>query len=170
MLTRKWLPILGAVAVAQATADTPDAVVTFNEIHYNPPSGQDAEWIELHNQMAVNVDLSGWPIDNGVGFTFPSGTVIAGGGFLVVAKNPALSGVAGALGPYTGNLSNSGESVELISRSGRVMDRVSYGDSGEWPLAVRRPRCWQSQTICRRSSLQFLNRNDLGFDYKTSRS
>lgn len=113
-----------------------DSVVTFNELHYNPPVSQDGEWIELHNQMAVNVDLSGWRLDDGVEYTFPSGTVIPGGGFLVIAKNPSLSGISGALGPYGGNLSNSGETVELISRSGRVMDRVSFGDSGEWPLAA----------------------------------
>lgn len=116
-----------------------DAVVTFNEVNYNPASPQDAEWIELHNQMAVNVDLSGWSLSNGASYTFAPGTVIPAHGFLVVAKNPAnaaLTGVPGVIGPFTGNLSNSGETLDLLSRAGRLMDRVSYGDSGEWPIAA----------------------------------
>lgn len=43
-----------------------DAVVTFNELNYNPASAQETEWIELHNQMAVNVDMSGWSLDDGI--------------------------------------------------------------------------------------------------------
>ncbi|MES2438299.1 MAG: lamin tail domain-containing protein [Verrucomicrobiota bacterium] len=116
-----------------------DAVVTFNELNYNPSSGQDGEWLELHNQMAVNVDISGWKLANGIDFTFGSGTVVPAGGFLVVAKNPAspsLSGVSGVRGPFSGNLSNSGETIELLSRSGRLMDSVEYSDGGVWPLAA----------------------------------
>jgi hypothetical protein len=116
-----------------------DAVVTFNEVNYNPASSQDAEWIELHNQMAVNIDLSGWSLADGIEFTFANGTVIPAGAYLIVAKNPAdgsLAGVPGVLGPYSGNLSNSGEGVSLLSRSGRLMDRVEFGDAGEWPLAA----------------------------------
>ncbi len=113
-----------------------DAVVTFHELNYNPADTQDAEWLELHNQMAVHIDLTGWSLADGITYQFPAGTVIPAGGFLVVAKNPALSGVPGALGPYSGNLSNSGESIGLLSASGRLMDRVDYGDSGAWPLAA----------------------------------
>lgn len=119
---------------AALLADAPDAVVTFNEIHYNPPSTQDAEWIELHNQMAVNVDLSGWSLADGVSYSFPPGTVIPGRGFLVIAKTPG--NIPGSLGPYDGNLSNSGETIDLLSSSGRLMDRLEYADTGDWPLAA----------------------------------
>jgi hypothetical protein len=127
------------LASGVAYADTPDAVVTFNEIHYNPAEGQDAEWVELHNQMAVNVDISGWSLTDGVNYTLPTGTVIPGGGFLLVAKDPnhpSLSGISGVKGPFTGNLSNSGETIDLVSRSGRLMDRLEYGDTGDWPVAA----------------------------------
>lgn len=119
-------------------ADSPDAVVTFNELHYNPPGDQNAEWLEIHNQMAVNIDLSGWSLSDGISYTFPSGTVIGGGGFLVVAKVPghsSLAGVAGVLGPFSGNLSNRGETIDLISASGRLMDRITYSDRDDWPIA-----------------------------------
>ncbi|MES2657625.1 MAG: lamin tail domain-containing protein [Verrucomicrobiota bacterium] len=116
-----------------------DAVVTFNEVNYNPAVSQDAEWVELHNQMAVNVDISGWSLADGISYTFANGTVIPAGGFLIVAKNPAnaaLTGVPGVVGPFSGNLSNSGEAIELLSRSGRVMDLVEFSDTGEWPVAA----------------------------------
>jgi hypothetical protein len=118
-----------------------DSTVVLNEIMYNPPSGGEAlEWIELHNQMAVNVDISKWQLADGVSFTFPAGTVIPGGGYLVVAANPgalAAAGVfTGALGPYTGALANGGEQIELRNNSDRVMDAFEYGDNGEWPVAA----------------------------------
>ncbi len=41
-----------------------DSTVVFNEIMYNPPGDTDAslEWVELYNQMAVDMDLSRWSI------------------------------------------------------------------------------------------------------------
>ena len=128
-----------ALAAGTANAAKADAVVTFNEIHYNPAAGQGGEWIELHNQMAVNIDLSGWSLDDGVSFTFPKGTVIEGGGYLIVAQTPGvgvLAGVPNVIGPFSGSLSNGGETVDLLSSSGRLMDQLSYDDSGEWPVAA----------------------------------
>ena len=117
-----FLPVL------RAGANTPDAVVTFNEIHYNPPLTQDAEWIELHNQMAVNIDLSGWSLADGVGYVFPQGTIIPAGGLRIVAKLPghaSLAGIPDVLGPFTGSLSNGGETIDLLNPAGRLMDRLS---------------------------------------------
>ncbi len=60
-------------------------------------------------------------------------------GYLIVAKNPAnpaLTGITGVRGPFSGNLSNSGETIELISRSGRVMDHLEFSDTGAWPIAA----------------------------------
>ena len=63
-----------------------DSTVVFNEIMYHPASNEPAlEWLELHNQMAVNMDLSGWSLDGGVQFKFAEGTVLPGDGYLVVA-------------------------------------------------------------------------------------
>lgn len=114
-----------------------DSVVTFNEIHYNPQGiSEDQEWIEIHNQMAINVDFSGWKVTGGVNFTVPDGTVIPGGGYFLIAKdpsNPALANLNVA-GPFTGSLANGGETIRLRSRSERLMDEVDYSDSGQWPV------------------------------------
>ncbi len=54
-----------------------DSVVVFNEINYHPLDGAPGgEWVELHNQMAIDIDLSGWHIEDGINFTFPEGTII----------------------------------------------------------------------------------------------
>ena len=38
------------------------------------------------------------------------------------------------LGPFTGALNNGGESLRIEDRDGRVMDRLVYDDSGDWPI------------------------------------
>jgi len=44
-----------------------------------PAAGNNSlEWVELYNQMAVDVELSGWRID-GIDYTFPTNSVIGGG-------------------------------------------------------------------------------------------
>ncbi|MGO8925383.1 MAG: lamin tail domain-containing protein [Limisphaerales bacterium] len=141
-----WLPaeVSGLAALlfllfAAAPAARADSVVVFNEIMYHPgTNAAGGEWLELHNQMAVDVDLSGWSITNGVAYTFPEGTVIPGGGYQVVALSPAdlsaATGLTNILGPYTGHLSNSGEKLELYNRNQRQMDSVDYGVDGDWPV------------------------------------
>lgn len=118
-------------------ADALEAVAVFNEIQYNPATVASPEWIELKNPQSTDVDLSGWRLAGGAKFTFPNGTIIRAGGFVVLSGNPAAlqaeAGITGVLGPWTGNLSNSGETLELFDLSGRLMDEVTYNDRGLWP-------------------------------------
>jgi hypothetical protein len=134
---RKLLLVLACSILASGKVlAAADSVLVFNEIQYHPRTAGETEWIELHSLQGVNVDISGWRIEGGVDFTFPNGTIVPGHGFLVVAATPgALPGV-GAMGPWTGQLDNGGEELRLMNNSGRVMDRVSYGDSGEWPVGA----------------------------------
>ncbi len=90
--------------------------------------------------MSVNMDLSHWTLAAGVSFEFPEGTVLAGGGYLVVASNPSAlvsaSGATNVLGPFAGRLSNSGEKLELRNNNARLMDSVDYGTDGAWPVGA----------------------------------
>jgi hypothetical protein len=95
-----------------------DAIVSFNELLYHPRDGG-TEWIELHNMMSVDVDLSAWSLSGGIDYKFPVGTVIPGGGFLVI-EGPGGGG--GALGPFSGALDNNGERIRVRKNSGRIMD------------------------------------------------
>src|SRR5688572_23636911 len=117
-----------------------DSVVVFNEVMYHPATNEPAlEWIELHNQNAVDVDLSGWRLTQGIDFLFPNGTIIKGTGYLVVAVSPASltasAGVTNVVGPFLGRLSNGGEEIRLRDVAGRLMDSVSYGVDGDWPVS-----------------------------------
>ncbi len=116
-----------------------DSVVVFNEIMYHPQTNESTlEWLELYNQMGVDVELSGWSIKGGIDYQFPEGTVIAGRSYLVVALSPAslmATGLTNVLGPFTGRLSNGGEKLELRNNNDRLMDEVNYGVEGTWPVA-----------------------------------
>ena len=129
-----------AVGGPRAPASGVDSTTVFNEVMYHPRGEGDAEWIELHNLMAVNMDLSGWRIAGGVNFTFPNGTTIPAGGYRVVASNPAAlqasAGISGVLGPWTGALDNGSETIWLETHIGRTMDEFAYGDSGRFPVAA----------------------------------
>src|SRR5580765_7192416 len=47
-----------------------DTALVFNEIMYHPQTNEAAfEWVELYNQMAVDLDVSGWKIQNGIDYT-----------------------------------------------------------------------------------------------------
>lgn len=125
---------------AGAAAVRADSVVVFNEVMYHPATNEPAlEWIELYNQNAVDVDLGGWRLSDGVDYTFPFGTVIKGGGYLVVSISPAAlsaAGVTNVLGPFAGRLANGGERLNLRDLNDRLMDTVTYGADGDWPVAA----------------------------------
>ena len=149
-----------ASAQTGSTNTTRDSAVVFNEIHYQPLADDSTlEYVELYNQLVVDVDISNWHLD-GIDFDFPEGTVIGGREYLVIAKDPAALGTAtghsNALGPFAGNLSNSGETLRLYNNnrafhasSGtsptgtfstsfegrRVMDEISFADTAPWPVA-----------------------------------
>lgn len=112
--------------------------VTFTELLYHPLGDDDLEWLELYNPMALDMDLSDWSLSGGISYEFEAGTVVAAGGYAVVAANPALleqeTGLTGVLGPYDGQLSNGGERIELRSVSGRLIDGIGYGDDAPWPV------------------------------------
>lgn len=148
----KTSALLFLALAGSALAEPGDSVVTFSEIHYHPPGlTQDMEFVELHNQLSVNVDMSGWKLDGGVTFDFPEGTVIPKRGKLVVAKNPAAlmtaTGATGVLGPWTGNLSDGGETLRLYNNANALRTRPETTGGGtpvettvaEWRLGEDDP-------------------------------
>lgn len=115
------------------------AEVVINELHYDPGDNTlKTEFVELWNTGAQSVDLSGWSLANAITFTFPFGTQLDAGKFLVIAADPdaLLAAYAvSALGPYDGKLSNEGERLELRDNSGTHRDEVGYQVKFPWPIA-----------------------------------
>ena len=128
------------LAVATRVHAVGDSVAVFNEVMYHPAANEAAlEWVELHNQMAVDVDISAWRLRGGIAYDFPPDTILPGGGYAVIARDPAavaaVHGITGVFGPFDGRLSNAGETLRLRNHDGRIMDEFTYDDEGDWPSA-----------------------------------
>lgn len=123
------------------TSTAASSVATFNEVMYHP-AGDDAgmEWVEVHNQMSLNLDISGWRITGGIEFQFPTNTVFPAGGYIVIAADPerlrTATSVTNIFGPFSPRLSNSGETLRLRNQSGRLLDEMTYSDEDPWPVGA----------------------------------
>ncbi len=118
------------------------AQVRINEIMYHAapvmPEDPRKEWIELFNAGTNAVSLAGWQLTKGVKFTFTNATLPAKG-YLVVAADAAMfstnyPGVSNIVGNWIGQLSNSGEKIELTDNLGQKVDSVTYYSEGDWAL------------------------------------
>ncbi len=133
--------IAGALFSTPDTTTAADSIVTFNEIMYHPAGNDPAqEWVELYNQMAVDIEISNWRIEGGIEFSFPTNTVLPANGYVVVAANPAAlraaSGATNVFGPFAKRLANDGETLRLRNHNNRLLDELTFGDDWPWPLAA----------------------------------
>ena len=166
--------------------------VIIDEIMYHPSSELTTEeYIELYNTGASSVDLSGWKFTNGVSYTFPVGTSILAGDYLVVtanpavfhAKYPAVTKYVASTGwqtlPNSGILSNSANKVVLADNLNVTRDTVSYADDGEWAVRVQdivadfghKGWSWDSAADGFGKSLELINvllDNNLGQNWRPS--
>jgi hypothetical protein len=151
-------PFVGPVVISQIMYHPPDYVT-------NAPDQE--EFIELENTAPTNAPLfdpafpaNVWRLANAVDFTFPTNTVIPAGGRLLVVpfdpgtNSPALTAFVGRygaghtlVGPYSGQLANGGETIELwrpdVPQSAPhpdagyvpqiLVERVTYSDMAPWP-------------------------------------
>lgn len=117
--------------------------VVLNEIMYRAATAG-AEFVELHN-WSTNIawPLGGWRL-TGTTFTFPAGTTLAPGAFLVVARNlntfrATYGNAAPVLGNYANELSPDGGAIELrrpASGGEELVDRVAFLSRLPWPTAA----------------------------------
>jgi hypothetical protein len=91
----------------------------------------------LQNTGAAVLDLSLMQFTRGVTFTFPIGVRLDPGAFCVLghdaaaleAKHPGLT----VQGVFTGQLDNSGETLQLVSGSGATVSLFAFNDDASWP-------------------------------------
>ncbi|MCA9215621.1 MAG: lamin tail domain-containing protein, partial [Planctomycetales bacterium] len=84
-------PTPGSVNGAEPVSDQSRQVV-ISELMYHPSSEIDAEeFIELRNNGAAAVDVTGWQFNKGVDFVFPAASIPAVGYLVVAADLAAFS-------------------------------------------------------------------------------
>jgi len=122
------------LTATNSPAANPPAWVIISEVAWaGTQASANDEWIELWNPGAADVDLAGWTLtDGGDLHTALSGTIGAGGFFLLERTDDTTVADTVADRIYTGALANGGESLYLIDSSGRMMDTANSG-GGPWP-------------------------------------
>jgi regulation of enolase protein 1 (concanavalin A-like superfamily) len=122
---------------------SPLGQLVINEIMYSPKVAN-AEYVELYNNSTNTAfDLSGWEFQ-GLGYTFPAGSVLRPTNYLVLAANsPAFASAYGATNPvfdvFSGNLSANGETLTLNLSSNTPVAKVKYSNQLPWPTNANTP-------------------------------
>ncbi len=118
-------------------AQAPNAALSFGDaIDSNPTSGnQDEEYFLIQNPNDFAVEVSGWTVEGSAHVSFAKGTVIPANGELFVSPNVASfrlrpEGPSGNQGlfvqSYNGHLSNTGGTLSLRDRDGRLVAEKTY--------------------------------------------
>ncbi len=152
------LPVLPSISASDSTLADKAQVqgqatlqVVINEVAWaGTAASASDEWIELRNNTARDIDLSGWTLVWGedesiivIHFGAAEGntkeirrTVIPARGFYLLERTDdnAISDVEADV-IYTGALRNSGETLRLFDAEGNVVDTVNL-DGGEWPAGT----------------------------------
>jgi regulation of enolase protein 1 (concanavalin A-like superfamily) len=116
--------------------------MVFSEIMYKPAprvDGRNLEFVEIYNSNPWWEDIGGYQIAGSIQYRFPEGTILPGGGYLVVAAVPedlrTFYGIKNVNGPYTGSLKKTGR-LELINDVGGTVLTLSYANTLPWPVAA----------------------------------
>lgn len=114
--------------------------LAISEIMFHPADrtdGRQTEFVEIYNSNPFPYDLGGHRLSGDISFTFPPGTLMKGGAYIVVARNPAdlqaVYGIANVTGPYANSLPNSSGTVRLRNRESAILLEVDYRSRFPWP-------------------------------------
>jgi len=125
----------------------PEAVASgdmlIRELSYHPSGTHGVEFMELENASGRAINLRGARFVEGIQFTFPDDRdcVLAPGQRWVLVNDlfrfRRHYGLAPAVGAvFSGQLSNRGEILHLVDRTGRTLLRFEFGDTWPWPEAA----------------------------------
>lgn len=120
--------------------------LVLTEIHYHPLDAPDTEFLEFLNTASTPIDLSHVSLAGGVTFRIPPATVLPAGARLVLARDPAAFAAryteptspyarpqVRPLGPWSGALSNAGETLRVLAPDGTLLFACTYGTDDLWP-------------------------------------
>ncbi len=127
------------------TGSSSPAKLTISELNYNSDGANNSgDWVEFHNYGTQALDISGWKFkdeeDHHI-FTFPTGTSIAAGAYLVLVEDTAafsanFPAVTNKIGPMEFNLANGGEMVRVYDHEDDLYLSFTYQDQSPWPTSA----------------------------------
>lgn len=135
-LVEAFFAVGGAPAVASAD-------VTISEIHYNPATGLETEFVEVMNISDHAINLRGCQITEGFPCLLPANrdTILAPGQRTVLAKSLwdinttyGLGRPVAALAPKS-NLNNGGEVLTLADATGSPLRSLTFDNGLPWPTS-----------------------------------
>lgn len=135
----EWSALSSASYFTAVPAGAGNLVVS--EIMYHPAGDAAAEFLELENISAMEIDLAGVFFSEGVEFTFPFGQTLLPGERVLVVRDlisfeARYGGGLPVAGVFENNtaLSNSGERLTLKAKDGSIIQSFSYNDQAPWPV------------------------------------
>ena len=134
----RWLGPVPVPAADETVSVRISEIMTRNESVMNA-DGRTCDWVELQNVSLRSVDLTGWGLTDGeddVKYTFPRGTRLAAGEYLVVWCDK--SGRGGLYAPFSLS-GDGGESLILVGPDGKPKDTVVTLPSGKDETLLRGP-------------------------------
>ncbi|MCP4548270.1 MAG: T9SS type A sorting domain-containing protein [bacterium] len=136
------LPAEGNLTITAHFESVPTAIAVINEVNYNSADDFNVgDWVEFHNPGDIDLDMSLWQFkddDDSHVFTFPEGTTLTAGDYLVIVREDApfsvnFPDVQNKLAGMDFGLSGSGELLRLFDAEGVLHDSVHYTDDPPWP-------------------------------------
>jgi phosphatidylserine/phosphatidylglycerophosphate/cardiolipin synthase-like enzyme len=112
----------------------PSLNIIINEVAWmGTTASYNDEWLELYNNTSSAIDLSGWTLKalDGSPAISLSGSISAGGYYLLERTDDNTVSEVNADLVYTGALGNSGETLELRDSSGNLIDSVDAWYAGD---------------------------------------
>ncbi len=114
--------------------------LVINEIMYHPDdtcsiNPDEMDYLEIFNAGSTTVNLTDTEFACGVDYTFPIGTTIAPGDYMILAENiDTFNFHYGFMpdGQFKGGLSNDGEEIVWQDFRGITIDAVTYNDVNPW--------------------------------------
>lgn len=122
-----------SAVLALPVSDCP-VTLFISEISYNPCNDQgsddDCEFVLISNSGTMDADISGYSIATGFSYTFPAGTIVPAGGNLSLGRDSDCEGFVAfdLAGGWSGNLNNSGETIDLVDDNGATIFSITYDD------------------------------------------
>ncbi|MBN1950212.1 MAG: lamin tail domain-containing protein [Bacteroidales bacterium] len=113
----------------------PEEDILITEIFYNPASDPALAFVEVFNpKHSTDIDLGGYSFDGDIQFTFPTGSLLKPGSYLVIAANPTRFSPGIEVWQWSsGSLSDTAGTILLKDDLGSLVDSVHYKNSPPWP-------------------------------------